>query len=80
MSRPKEKFQGETELYARFGIMVRDRRLKKNITQAQLGEAVGVSKVWVCELEKGESRVTLSDALNLLKILRMPLRALKGVA
>lgn len=76
----KGRWPQEDAIYQGFGAMVRAGRQKQGLTQGQLATSIGVSNVWVCEVEKGVARVTLGDAVNLSSILNLPLkRLIKGV-
>lgn len=51
------------------GSKIKERRLKLGLSQEQLGEKLGVSKVSVCGYEKGTRTPTLQNFLDLLDIL-----------
>lgn len=49
------------EVHAYFvGEAIKNARLKKNLTQEELGERVGVKRSQICKLESGKSSITLS--------------------
>ena len=53
--------------------LIRDRRLKKAMTQAELATAVGVSRKWIVGLEGGKRAADLSLVLRTLKALNLEL-------
>jgi len=55
------------------GALVRENRLKLNLSQAQLAERVGVSRLWIIQLEKGKSTAQLDLVLRTLDILGLSL-------
>ncbi len=57
------------------GALIRDRRRRLGITQKNLAEKVGVSRVWVVALEKGKPSAQVGLVLQTLKQLGVVLRA-----
>jgi HTH-type transcriptional regulator/antitoxin HipB len=55
------------------GALVRENRLKIKLSQAQLAERVGVSRLWIVHLEKGQSTAQLDLVLRTLDILGLSL-------
>ena len=55
------------------GALVRENRLKLKLSQAQLAERVGVSRLWIVHLEKGKSSAQLDLVLRTLDILGLSL-------
>ncbi len=53
--------------------MVRETRLKLNLSQAQLAGRAGVSRLWIVHLEKGKSTAQLDLVLRTLDILGLSL-------
>jgi HTH-type transcriptional regulator / antitoxin HipB len=51
------------------GALVRDRRLKLQLSQAELAQHVGVSRLWIVLLEKGKPKAQLSLVLRTLNAL-----------
>ena len=51
------------------GSRLKEARLKKKLSQEQLGDMLGVSKVSVCGYEKGTRTPTMENFLELIKIL-----------
>jgi len=51
------------------GALVRENRVKLKLSQAQLAERVGVSRLWIVHLEKGKSTAQLDLVLRTLDIL-----------
>ncbi len=60
------------------GSKVKDKRTKLGISQAKLGEMLGVTKVSVCGYEKGTRTPTLQNFVDLLDILSMDANELLG--
>lgn len=52
------------------GTRIRDARIKMGLTQEQLGDLVGISKVSICGYEQGTRTPTLATFLELLKVLK----------
>jgi HTH-type transcriptional regulator / antitoxin HipB len=48
------------------GNLVHDRRLALDLTQAQLAERAGVSRLWVNQVEAGHGGASLAKVLQLL--------------
>ena len=59
------------------GAFVRENRLKLKLSQAQLAERVGVSRLWIVNLEKGKSTAQLDLVLRTLDILGLSLDTCK---
>ena len=55
------------------GALVRENRLKLKLSQAQLAERVGVSRLWIVLLEKGKNTAQLGLVLRTLDILGLSL-------
>jgi len=55
------------------GALVRENRLKLKLSQAQLAERVGASRLWIVNLEKGKSTAQLDLVLRTLHILGLSL-------
>jgi DNA-binding XRE family transcriptional regulator len=73
----RQPLPGEDAMYQAFGLAVRNARQKKGLTQSQCAEAMGVSTVWFCEMERGKAKVFLADALYVASMLNVPLRAVR---
>lgn len=56
------------------GALVRDRRVAVGWSQAELAERVGVSRVWVVQVEQGKANAQLGLILRTLRELQVPLR------
>lgn len=59
---------------ADLGAAVRGLRLRQGWSQQQLGDAAGVSRRWVSELERGKRRGELERVLAVLEALRVGLQ------
>ncbi len=57
------------------GALVRDRRRHLGITQQDLADKVGVSRVWVVAMEKGKPSARMGLVLQTLKQLGVALHA-----
>ena len=53
------------------GALVRDQRKQRGLSQGQLAEKVGVSRLWVGHLEKGKETVELGLVLRTLRVLEL---------
>lgn len=57
------------------GALVRDRRTGLGLSQLQLAEKVGVSRVWMVQFESGKPNAQLGLVLRTLRELGVPLKA-----
>lgn len=57
------------------GALVRDRRTELGLSQLQLAEKVGVSRVWLVQFEGGKPTAQLGLVLRTLRELQIPLKA-----
>lgn len=53
------------------GKRLKEARIKKNLSQEELGNLLGVSKVSICGYEKGTRTPTMENFLDLIKILEL---------
>lgn len=51
--------------YKRLGKRIREERLKLNLTQAQLAEAIDISDTYIGAIERGERSLTLDTLVRL---------------
>lgn len=51
--------------YKRLGKRIREERLKLNLTQAQLAEAIDISDTYMGTIERGERSLTLDPLVRL---------------
>src|SRR5688572_26571493 len=65
--RDEYEFELNLEL---LGEMIRATRLKRNLTQEQLGELVGVQKAQISKLEKSANNVTVETILKIFNALK----------
>jgi DNA-binding XRE family transcriptional regulator len=65
----REKYEMELSTEV-IGQMIKEVRLKKNLTQEQLGKLVGVQKAQISKLESNAKNVTLSTILKIFKALK----------
>ena len=54
------------------GAFVRERRTEMGLSQLQLAEKVGVSRVWMVQFEKGKPNAQLGLVLRTLRELKVP--------
>lgn len=59
------------------GLLVRDHRTRRELTQAELAERIGASRKWVIDLEAGKRTAELSLVLRALNVLRIELHAIE---
>ncbi|MCY3805984.1 MAG: helix-turn-helix transcriptional regulator [bacterium] len=52
-----------------FGLVVRDLRSRADLTQAEVAERAGVSRVWLSQMENGKPTVELGKVLRVLDVL-----------
>ena len=56
---------GEKMDYKKLGERIREERLKRNLTQAQLAEEVDISDTYMGAIERGERSLTLDTLVRL---------------
>lgn len=61
------------------GERLKEARLKKGLTQSQLGELLEVSKVSICGYEKGTRTPTMEKFLALIRILDLDVQYVLGL-
>lgn len=57
------------------GLLIRDYRRRRNLTQADLAHQTGVSRKWIIDLEAGKRTTDLSLVLQTLNVLGIELDA-----
>ena len=57
-----------------FGALIRSRRRELKLDQATLAKQVGVSRLWVNEVEQGKARAEIGLVLRTLRVLGVELR------
>lgn len=60
------------------GSRIREERLKRNLTQEQLGEKIGVSKVAISHYERGEEQPKIEKLSKLIEVLKITPNYLLG--
>ena len=60
-----------------FGALIRDRRRTLGLSQQALADAIGASRLWVNQVERGKPRAELGLVLRALDRLGVNLRAAK---
>lgn len=61
------------------GHRIKEARLKKGLSQQQLGEMLNISKVSVCGYETGTRTPTMETFLSLIEILEIPVEYALGM-
>lgn len=49
-----EKVYGMTDRIENIGLMIRNERIRKGLTQEELGERIGVGKAQISKIESGK--------------------------
>ena len=62
---------GENMDYKKLGERIREERLKRNLTQAQLAEEVDISDTYMGAIERGERSLTLDTLVKLDTLVRL---------
>ena len=63
-------------LLKKFGKNVKIERIKKDLTQEQLAEIMGVSQKYVASIERGKENMSLGKILELSKSLNVEIETL----
>jgi len=58
------------------GLIIRDRRRARSLSQQRLADLVGVSRQWIVDIEHGKPRVELVLVLRTLQVLDVRLAVL----
>jgi HTH-type transcriptional regulator/antitoxin HipB len=56
-----------------FGLVIREKRRQRKLSQAELARKVGVSRQWIVGVERGKSRSELGLVLQTLNVLDISL-------
>ncbi len=65
------KIDRMTNRLENIGLMIRNERLRKGLTQEELGERVGVGKAQISKIERGKG-LTIKTVTKVLDVLGMP--------
>lgn len=57
------------------GALIRDRRTELGLSQVQLAKRIGVSRIWIVQIEKGKPNAQLGLILRALQELKILLHA-----
>lgn len=68
---PCDKTYNMTDSIENIGLMIRNERLRKGLTQEELGERVGVGKAQISKIERGKG-LTIKTVTKVLDALGMP--------
>jgi transcriptional regulator with XRE-family HTH domain len=66
----------EAELYSRFGQLVRQHRERLGLNQAEIGEAIGLTRASIANIETGRQRIPLHHLYSLARALKVDVHAL----
>ena len=61
------------------GSRIKEARINKGLSQEELGDLLGVSKVSICGYEKGTRTPNMENFLQLLKILELDAKYVLGI-
>ena len=70
----REVFKEELEKYGEAGLMLRGSRLKAELTQKELADALGISQNHISEMENGKRSIGKVMALRLAKFFKTDYR------
>ena len=73
--RGKSAFPGPDPIHVHVGLRLREMRIARGLTQAQLGMAVGVTMQQIQKYEKGRNRVSATMIYGLARRLAVPISA-----
>ena len=66
----------ESELYSRFGQLVRQHRERLDLNQAEIGSAIGLTRASIANIETGRQRIPLHHLYRLARALKVDVQAL----
>ncbi len=66
----------EIEFLRSLGNRLRERRVTRGLTQAQLAEHCDLHRTFIGSVERGERNVSILNLRHIAKVLRVPLREL----
>ena len=58
-------------LLVKFGERLREERLRKKLTQEELGRIAGMHRTYIGAVERGEKNLTLTNLLKIAKALKV---------
>lgn len=61
------------KILTEFGRRVRRERLKKNLSQEELGYRAGLHRTYIGMIERGEKNITLGNITKIAKALKIPI-------
>jgi len=68
-----------SEILEKFGVRVREERLKQGLSQESLAEKAGVHRTYVGMIERAEKNITLMNIEKIAKALEIPLNKLMNL-
>jgi len=69
----RDSYEAELQM-DRLGDLIREARLRRNLTQEQLGKLVGVQKAQISKLENNSGNVTIDTILRVFAALQAKVR------
>ena len=72
-SEQREKYELELSLDV-IGQLIKEARIKRNLTQEQLGKLIGVQKAQISKLEANVKNVTLATILKVFKAMQAKIK------
>lgn len=66
----------KSELLKRFGKNLKIERIRKDLTQEQLSEKMGVSRTYLASIEGGKENMSLAKVLELANYLEVDIKTL----
>ena len=72
-SKEREKYELDLSLDV-IGQLIKEARIKRNLTQEQLGKLIGVQKAQISKLESNAKNVTLSTLLKVFKAMHAKIK------
>lgn len=70
----------QSELYSQFGQLVRRHRERLGLNQAEIGQAIGLTRASIANIETGRQRIPLHHLYSLARALKVDVHALLPTA
>lgn len=66
----QKKVKGKSpDFFQKFGTLIKEARIKKNLSQKQLAQSIGMKQPDISKIEEGKKNVTLYTLMRLCKVL-----------
>ncbi len=72
-TKKREKYEHDLNLEL-LGLMIKETRKQRNLTQEELGELVGVNKSEISKLERNARNMTLSTVIRIFEALKAKIK------